>query len=84
MDDLANFRMGPLPPPDQKEMDERIHDMLLTETARSAWLKWAEKHEQETVWRRDQSGTPGNRAIDEAMFIEGFKQGANHALQERT
>lgn len=43
--------------------------------ADKTWREWADQREIETVWRRDRSGTPGNMAIDEACFKEGFKLG---------
>lgn len=53
------------------------------ETVRDAWHEWAEQRERETVWRRDRNGTPGNRAIDELCFSEGFKKGVEYALSKR-
>ncbi len=47
------------------------------------WRKWAERREKETMWRRELSGTPGNMAIDQFMFTEGFKQGAAWALLKK-
>jgi hypothetical protein len=40
-----------------------------------AWREWAEKREKETTWRRELSGTPGNMAIDQFFFTEGFNCG---------
>jgi hypothetical protein len=50
---------------------------------REAWIKYAEKRESETTYRRDENGTPDNLSIDEFMFSEGFKQGVEHALSKR-
>ncbi len=55
----------------------------LESTAFWAWREWAEKREKETTWRRELSGTPGNMSVDQLCFIEGFKQGVNHALSKR-
>jgi hypothetical protein len=49
-----------------------------------AWREFLERRVKETTWRPDLSGTPGNMAIDQFMFTEGFKKGVDHALQKRT
>lgn len=50
----------------------------------AAWIEWAERRERETTFRRQLGGTPGNLAIDQACFLEGFKKGVEHALSKRT
>lgn len=47
------------------------------------WREWSEKREKETTFRRELSGTPGNMAIDQFCFTEGFKQGVEYALSQR-
>lgn len=51
--------------------------------ARLAWREWVERREAETTYRRIQDGTPDSLAIDEFMFLEGFKKGPEHALPKR-
>lgn len=48
-----------------------------------AWREWAEQREKSTSWRRELSGTPGNMAIDQFLFVQGFKQGVEYALSKR-
>ncbi len=70
--------------------DAELHDYVLygfppdaLRDAFQAWREWAENREKETTWRRDLSGTPGNIAEDQFMFMEGFKKGRQYALSQR-